>query len=188
MSQPRPTSPENLSSAIDQAWSELQGFLSSITPDQASRQDATGWAIKDHVTHMAAWEASVAILLRGGRRQAALGIDEAFWLEIGLGHLLGPLRPTEKDASFDQINEVIKTRHQDLPLSEALTMLGDAHKGLVISARSLTERNLLTTVSEFFPHAPRGDDRTMGTFISNNIADHYLEHLQWMKELIDRAA
>ena len=102
MSQPRPSSPAKLSSAIDKAWSELQGFLSSITPAQASRQDANGWTIKDHVTHMAVWEASVAILFRGGRRHDALGIDEAFYLATGLGHLLGPLRPAEKDASFDQ--------------------------------------------------------------------------------------
>ena len=188
MSQPRPSSPDKLSSAIDKAWSELQGFLSSITPAQASSQDANGWTIKDHVTHMAVWEASVAILFRGGRRHDAVGIDEAFYLATGLGHLLGPRRPAEKDASFDQINEVIKTRHQDLPLSEALTMMSDAHKGLMVNARSLTEANLQTTVSDFFPLAPRGDDRTMATFIFDNTADHYLEHLQWMKDLVDRAA
>jgi hypothetical protein len=188
MSQSRPSSPDRLSSAIDKAWSELQSFLSSITPAQASRHDANGWAIKDHVTHMAVWEASVAILFRGGHRHDALGIDEAFYLATGLGHLLGPQRPTEKDASFDQINEVIKTRHQDLPLSEALTMMSDAHKGLMVNARSLTEANLQTTVSDFFPQAPRGDDRTMATFILDNTASHYLEHLQWMKDLVDRAA
>jgi Protein of unknown function (DUF1706) len=188
MSQPRPSSPYELSSAIDEAWSELQGFLSGITPAQASRQDANGWAIKDHVTHIAVWEASVTILFRGGRRHEALGIDEAFYLATGLGHLLGPQRPTAKDISFDQMNEVIKTRHQGIPLSEALTMLSDIHQGLMVNARSLTEANLQTTVSDFFPQAPRGDDRTMATFIIDNTADHYLEHLQWMKDLADRAA
>jgi hypothetical protein len=188
MSKPRPSSPDKLSGAIDEAWAELQGFLSSITPTQESRKDANGWAVKDHVTHIAAWEASVAILFQGGRRHDALGVDEAFYLATGLGHLLGPQRPTEKDISFDEINEVIKTRHQDLTLSEALTMMHDAHNGLMVDARSLTEANLHTTVSEFFPQAPQGDDRTMATFIFDNTADHYLEHLQWMKDLVDLSA
>ena len=56
------------------------------------------------------------------------------------------------------------------------------------NSRSLSEANLQTTVSEFFPQAPRGDGRTMATFIFDNTADHYLEHLQWMKDLVDRAA
>lgn len=188
MSPFRPSSTGKLIGAIDKAWSELQGFLSRITPVQASRQDTNGWTIKDHVTHMAVWEASVDILFRGGRRHDALGIDEAFYLTTGQGHLLGPQRPTEKDASFDQINEVIRTRHQDLTLSEALTMLRDVHKGLVVNARSLTDGDLLTTVSDFFPLAPRGDDRSMAIFILANTADHYVEHLQWMKNLVDRAA
>lgn len=177
-----------LSSAIDEAWCELQDFLSSITPAQAARQDTSGWTTKDHVTHIAVWVASVAILFRGGHRHDALGVNEAFYLATGLGHLLGPERPTEQDASFDQINEVIKTRHQDLPLSEALTMMSDVHNGLMPYVRSLTQANLQTTVSGFFPLAPRGDDRTMATFISENTVNHYIEHVQWMKDLVDRAA
>jgi hypothetical protein len=187
MSQPRPFSPDSLNRAIDSAWSDLESFLAGLTPAQASIQDANGWTIKDHVTHLAAWEASVAILFQGGRRHDALGVDEAFYLNTGLGNLLGPERPSEDDASFDDINQVIKTRHQDLSFSKALTMMRDTHDRLIVHARSLTEADLVTTVSDYFPQAPRGDDRTMAAFIFDNTAGHYMEHLQWMRALADRA-
>jgi hypothetical protein len=188
MSQPQPSTPDNLTSAIDKAWSEIQGFLSSLTPAQASCQDAGGWTIKDHGTHLAAWDSSVAILFQDVRLRDAFGTDDAFYLALGLGHLLGPQRPTGKDPIFDQANEEIKVRHQHIPFSEALTMMSGAHERLMVAARSLTEANLQTTVSDFFPQAPSGDDRTMAAFIHDNTADHYLEHLQWMKDLVDQAA
>lgn len=186
MDQLRPTSPDELSKAINKAWIDLQNFLSGISPAQAARKDDSGWTVKDHVTHIAVWEASVAILFQGGRRHEALGVDEEFFLGIGQGNLLGPERPTEDDASFDQINEEIKIRHQELPLSEALTMMSTVHKDLIAHARSLTLANLQTSVSDFFTLAPRGDDRTMATFVYDNTAQHYVEHLQWMKDLASR--
>lgn len=172
MSLPRPSNPGELSTAIDKEWTELQAFLSGVTDEQGKRHDANGWTITDHVTHIAVWEDSVAVLFRGGRRHDALGIDEAFY----------------KDASFDEINEAIKSRHQNVALSEALTLLTHVHAGLMLFARPMTNDQLQTTVSDFFRLAPRGDDRTMATFIFDNTAGHYLEHLQWMKDLIGRAA
>lgn len=66
--------------SIDAAWKDLLSFLAAVTPSQASKRDQAGWSVKDHVTHLAVWEDSVAIFFRGGRRHEALGIEEAFYI------------------------------------------------------------------------------------------------------------
>jgi hypothetical protein len=154
-------------SAIDQAWADLQAFLSSVTDWQASVRDANGWTIVDHTTHIAVWEDSVTVLFRGGKRHEALGIDQGLYNE----------------ASYDQINAIIRDRYQNLSLPDALAKLTNAHAGLMARVRPLTEGQLRATVSVSFPQAPRGDDRSMAAFIFDNTADHFQEHLRWMKDL-----
>jgi len=83
-----------LVASVDAAWKDLHSFLAAVTPDQASKRDQAGWSVKDHVTHLAVWEDSVAILFCGGRRHEALGIEEPFYAA----------------ASLNEINEVIKVR------------------------------------------------------------------------------
>ncbi len=156
---------------IDEAWAELQAFLRPLTEDNASGQDQSGWTVKDHTNHIALWEDSVAILFRGGRRHEALGIDEAFF----------------REATFEQINAVVKERQSHLELREAVTLLARVHHALMAEVRPLSDLQLATTVRDFFPQAPREDDRTMLAFIYWNTADHYKEHLPWMQTLISNA-
>jgi hypothetical protein len=152
---------------VDEAWAELQAFLGRLTEADTARQDARGWTIKDHLTHIAVWEDSVAVLFRGRPRHEALGIEEGFY----------------REATFDQINAILKDRYSHLRLREALTQLGRAHEALMAEVRSLSEAQLATTVRDTFPHAPRDDDRSMIDFIYWNTADHFKEHLPWMHAL-----
>ncbi len=167
MREPFPSTARDLVKAIDQAWEELQSFLGSLNGEADKRQDASGWTVKDHVTHMAIWEDSVAILFRGSHRHVALGVEEAFY----------------KQASFDQINAVIQERYARLRLDEAVGLLDQMHKRLMSDVRALTDEQLATAVRDFFPLAPRADDRRMSDFIYWNTADHFREHLPWMRSL-----
>jgi hypothetical protein len=136
MPEPAVSTPLGLTTAIDSAWAEFQAFLAVVSEDQASLQDANGWTIKDHVTHIAVWEDSVSILFRGGRRHEALGIDEPFF----------------REGSFDQINEIIKVRYRHLQLADVLRKLNEVHNELMSRSVSVTDQ-LQTTVHEFFPRA-----------------------------------
>jgi hypothetical protein len=109
----------------------------------------------------------VAILFQG-RQHEALGIDGAFY----------------KEATFDQINAIVKQRYGHLQLREAVTMLTQVHQALMTEVRALSDAQLRTTVRDFFAQAPREDDRTMIDFIYWNTADHFKEHLPWMRSLI----
>ncbi|HLC03078.1 MAG TPA: ClbS/DfsB family four-helix bundle protein [Anaerolineales bacterium] len=165
------TLPE-LKLAIDSAWSELETFLVQLTERQASMQDDHGWTIKDHVTHLAVWEDSVAILFRGRPRHEALGIDETYYAQ----------------ASFDQINERIRQQRSHLTIGQAIEQLQQVHQTLMASVRGLSEAELSKTVRDFFPVAPRTDDRRVVLFIAENTANHFTEHLEWMRALPERAA
>jgi len=167
-----PSTKSALTKAVDEAWGELQAFLESLTEENASRLDDNGWTVKDHVTHIAVWEDSVAVLFRGRQRHEALGIDEAFY----------------KAATFDQVNAVVRERYSHLQLGEALVQLIQVHDALMAEVRPLSEEQLTTTVRDFFPQAPRKDDRKMIDFIYWNTADHFKEHLPWMQSLVSRAA
>lgn len=72
MSHPRITTQAELIEAIDSAWMELEGFLSTLTDETALRDDQ-GWSVADHVAHVAVWEDSVSILFDGRPRQWLLG-------------------------------------------------------------------------------------------------------------------
>jgi len=161
-----------LITAIDSAWEELLSFLHTVVSSHVSTRDDNGWTVKDHVTHIAVWEDSVSILFRGGLRHEALGIDESSYLV----------------SSFDQINEVIRERFKAIPLTQAIRQLEEVHSELMTRVTALSEADLKTTVRDYFPQAPRTDDRPMMTFIYDNTADHFIEHLQWMRELLGRAA
>ncbi len=161
-----------LTASIDAVWKDLHSFLAAVTPSQASKRDPAGWSVKDHVTHLAVWEDSVAILFRGGRRHEALGLEE-------------PLYTT---GNFDQINEVIRTRLEGTTLQEAIRNLEGAHRQLVGHLRTLRDADLAAKAREFFPQAPRNDDRSLVSLIWDNTGGHFTEHLEWMRDLVGRAA
>jgi hypothetical protein len=159
-----------LKRTIESAWSDLEAYLRGLPPQVALEKDAQGWTVRDHITHMAVWEESVAIVFQGGRRHEALGIDEAFY----------------RQGTFDEINEVIKNREQHLTLDQAVARLARVHESLLDHLRRLSDDDLQPTVREFFPSAPATDERPVSVFLYDNSAGHILEHLPWMKAIAGR--
>ena len=158
--------------SIDAAWQNLHAFLAAVTPDQASKRDQAGWSVKDHVTHLAVWEDSVAILFRGGCRHEALGIEEPFYAA----------------SSFDEINEVIKIRLESTTFPEAIRNLEIAHRQLMGQLRTLGNADLNEKARELFPQAPRNDERPLASLVWDNTGRHFIEHLEWLHALVGRAA
>ncbi|MFZ1946420.1 MAG: ClbS/DfsB family four-helix bundle protein [bacterium] len=163
-----PDTRAQLDAAIESAWSELDSFLAAIAEGTATAHDSNGWTVKDHVTHMAIWGDSAAVLFRGGSRHQALGITEDFYSK----------------ASFDEINDVIRRREADLPLDQAVQQLRETHSQLLAAVESLSDIDLDRTVRDVFPLAPRSDNRRVVDFIYENTAAHYSEHLPWMRRLV----
>ncbi|MFL5734652.1 MAG: ClbS/DfsB family four-helix bundle protein, partial [Chloroflexia bacterium] len=102
-----------LANEIGETWTQLNEALDRLTPEQMTTiRDPQGWAVKDHLTHMAAWERSVVVFMQGRPRYEGLGVDEQLW-ETG----------TE-----DEMNAAIQRAHKEEALSEALAELREVHR------------------------------------------------------------
>src|SRR2546427_11613319 len=58
---------------IEQGWDELNARIDSLGPHGLTMTGPDGWAVKDHVVHIAAWELSLLGLVEGADRRSGLG-------------------------------------------------------------------------------------------------------------------
>ena len=152
------------------AWTELDGSLGRLTPAQMTQiRDAQGWAVKDHLVHITAWERSVVAYLRGRPRHEGLGVDEDLYLS----------------GDEDAINAAIQERHKDVPIADALAELREVHDQLLRLIEPMGDDELYRASSDFQPEV-RGerDERPIIGMIYGNSAHHFREHQRWIKSLV----
>ena len=78
MSDATPKTTGDVLSRLDQAWASLEGTIGRLSPTQLTEvRDPAGWAVKDHLMHVAAWEDAFVARLEGQPTHEALGLDEA---------------------------------------------------------------------------------------------------------------
>jgi hypothetical protein len=160
---------DELMREMSSAWSELNTTLDSLSPQQLSgMQDAEGWTVIDHVNHITAWERSVVYYLQGKRRYEGLGIDKALFV------------PDNDDA----VNEAIRNNTAHLTPASALEAMRETHRQLVDIVGPMTDSELQQTRESFSSdEEEKGDTRILLGLIYANTAQHYREHLGWMKTL-----
>jgi len=62
---------------IDSAWTGLNQMLAGLNEAQrTAAHDQQGWQVKDHLTHIAAWEQSLLALLEGRDRNHAFALGD----------------------------------------------------------------------------------------------------------------
>ena len=157
---------EELLAAIDGEWARLHELLAGLTAAQMTEPtDGSGWNVRDHVTHLAAWERSVVFALQGEARYAGLGIDEA----------------TYRNGDYDAMNDVIMRRQRHLSPAAALAELHAVHDQLLALLAPLTDDDLFRPISAYTDseHGARGETAAMDVIVGNTAA-HYAEHTAWM--------
>src|SRR5574341_1887017 len=90
---PPPATVSELFLRIARGRTDLEEWMVKLSDAQLTAPGKDGWAIKDHLAHLAAWEAGTTALVRGESRYAAMGLD------------LGKLAPDDFDAINQQIYE-----------------------------------------------------------------------------------
>jgi hypothetical protein len=156
---------------IESAWAELGHFLAGLSEAQMTAlHDAHGWTVKDHLTHLAAWEESVVFFLQGRPRHEALGVEQT--------HLA--------NASFDEINAIIQRRQVDLSVAEATAQLRATHARLLSLLQPLSDADLGQPLRHLLPSSPPDDQRRAVDLIRDNTSGHFLEHLPWMRAIAQR--
>jgi hypothetical protein len=146
---------------IQVSFAALEKTIQSLDPDELSQPGPSGWAVKDHLAHLAAWELGIAELLQRRDRFSAMGISEA--VELGL--------------SEDEINKRLFQQHAGLTPEEARELLYDAHNRLLQALEPLSDEDLRLPYAAYLPEsAPGGPQEPVWGWIVGNTYDHFDEH------------
>ncbi len=159
-----------LVSQIAGAWTELSQTLDRLTEEQMTQvRDSQGWAVKDHLTHIAAWERSVVVFLQGKPRHEGLGVDEQLYIA----------------GDEDKVNAAICEKHRDTSLAEALAELRQVHDKLLGLIEPMSDEDLYKANSDYQPDDIRErDERPIIGMIYGNSAHHFREHQEWIDSLV----
>jgi len=157
---------------IDRGWQELNALIDSLGPSGLLLTGADGWAVKDHLSHIAAWEASLLALFDGTDRAAAMGVAET-------------------EGGTDALNEQIWNRNRDRTADDALEYFHSTHDALLKRLEAMTDAELQLSYNHYQPNDPRApaDDRPAVEWVAGNTWEHYAEHVAWIGQLVrDRSA
>jgi hypothetical protein len=152
---------DGLPEQIGRGWKELIDVaqakgLATTGPD--------GWAVKDHLAHVAAWEISLLALIEGRDRPKAMGIDNL------------------QEENVDEINRLVFVLHREKSPAEALRFFRETHAQLMAALAKLSPADLELPYSHFQPSDP-DESRPVLEWVAGNTYDHYAEHIGWIREL-----
>ena len=152
---------------IEAGWKELNGLVDSLGAHGLSITGPDGWAVKDHLVHIAAWEHSLLALLDGSDRRTAMGVP-------------GVAEET------DTLNAAVWALHRDKTAEQALAYFREAHAALMDLLDRMSDTDLQLGYNHYQPNDPRaeGDDRPVVDWVAGNTYDHYAEHVEWISQLV----
>lgn len=156
---------------IEKGWRQLDALVESLGPHGLTIRGADGWAVKDHLAHIAAWEHSLIGLLDGRNRLEAMGV------------------PGASDET-DAINAAVWSLHRDKSPDEVLAYSRQTHALLIQVLSSLSDADLQLPYNHFQPHDPRDpdDNRPVVDWVAGDTYEHYAEHIDSMNQLVNSSA
>ncbi len=166
-----PRSKQELVERIEEDRAKLWQALTPLTEDRlSSPRDSSGWAIKDHLVHLALWEKGMTALLQKQPRFAAMGVDE---------------KAVSEGKSADDLNTMMFEQYKDLSAHDALETLRNEQAAFDRALAQLSFEDLFKTYSYYQPNEPGKDNGApIVNWIAGNTFGHYLEHLDWIEALI----
>ena len=165
------TTPNSVVAPIGKSWDELNQLVDSLGPTGLMMAGPNGWAVKDHLIHIAAWEHSLIALLDGSDRRSAMGV--------------GP-----EVSETDAINAAVWSLHREKTSEQALAYFRQTHALLMKLLGGMSDADLKLSYNHFQPNDPRdpSDDRPALDWVAGNTYDHYSEHIRWINQLVSEAS
>lgn len=157
---------------IESIWEELQVVIRGLDETQLARvDDATGWSVADHLTHLAAWERGIAYILTGRPRPEGMGVTQEQWVSL----------------TMDEINDVVHRQGRERGAAASLAAFRDAHADMLDALGGLDDAALQRGYSSYDLQA-KADDRPIIGWIIGDTYEHYQEHLAYIRETLSRMA
>lgn len=154
---------QQLLARMHSSFRALEEVIKPLSEQQISQPDDSGWAIKDHLAHIAAWELGMAEHLAGNDRFAAMQIE----------HPRG--RPV------DEINHQIYQQNAHLTAGEALEMMRSAHQRMLQVLERLQDDDLYQPYNAFLPEGQHGPEEPVINWIVGDSYAHFEEHTEWIQ-------
>jgi hypothetical protein len=155
MSNEQPANKAELLQRIRADRARLEKVLASLDDAALEKAGPDGWAIKDHLAHLAAWSQKAVANVQGRPSYEGLGLDQS---AVGL--------------SEEDINARIQARSHARPAAELLAEFRRANDNIV---------KLITDLPESKLFGAEADDRLLGN-ITGNSYEHDEEHRGWIEE------
>ena len=151
---------------IEDGWRELDALVRGLDDEGLSLHRAPdGWAVKDHLVHVAAWEHWLLALFEHRDKLAAMGAAQA-------------------TREIDSINDVVYANHRDDSVEDALHYYRDSHARLVEVLRRQSTEDFERPYKTFFDPGTESDEQPVVVAVAANTYDHYAEHVTWIREQI----
>jgi hypothetical protein len=153
---------------IERSWDGLIALVDSLGPGGLTVTGADGWAVKDHLVHIAAWEQSVIALFEGHDRLRAMGV------------------PEEHFGETDAINAAIWSLHRNDSVERALDYFHQTHARLMAVLGRLSDADMQLPYKHYQPGGEsfEGDTRPSLDWVAGNTYEHYAEHIEWIGQLV----
>lgn len=155
---------QQLLAQIETSYQQLHQLLAQLTPVQMTTPfPETGWSIKDHLSHLRAWENGLLALLQHQPRHLAMGLSSF-------------------DSSTDDQNEIIYRQNQNRPLTDILHQFQATHQQLLTVLASLTDQDLHLPYTYYQSTDPDEErNAPIWHWIVGNTYEHYDEHISWIQ-------
>jgi len=156
-----------LLAAIRRDRATLDALVASLSEEQmlAAVLDA-GWTVKDHLSHITAWERMIVAHLQDGSDADIANMDAASYAA----------------ATLDELNDRLYRMSRDRPVADVLREFAEAHEAIVAFIAAMPEQRLAAPYWD--------DDPTMRAVLEKISGDtylHYQEHVAWINERIGQA-
>jgi hypothetical protein len=150
---------------IESSWLVLADLVVGMDEPDLTTPNKEGWAVKDHLVHIAAWEHWLLALFEHRDQLAAMGAPSA-------------------DREIEDINAVIWEMHRADTTDEALRYFRDAHHRLMAVLKDQATMDFERPYRTFFDGGTQDDggEQPVLVAVAANTYDHYDEHVTWIKE------
>ncbi len=153
-----PRDKKDLLDRIENEWLALMHTIEELTPEQMSTPMAGGWAPKDNLAHLAAWERFMV----------------HYHLQAKPPHEVLDLT-AESFENLDEtaINAIIYERNRHRPAADVVADLRRSHALVLETLNAMSFDDLMR------PHFPDDPEkRPLVGWVIGNTYDHYREHRQ----------
>ena len=153
---------------IEASWNDLVERVTKLGPGGLMLAAPDGWAVKDHLVHVAAWEHSLLGLIEGRDRLAAMGLP-----------------PMEKET--DAINAAVQKQHAGETPEQVLRYFRESHGQLISALGKLSDADLQKPYSHFQPSDPEQQAPVIG-WVAGDTWKHYAKHIGWINQLVKESS